>query len=146
MGHKDPLSDERATPQFLYDELDAEFHFDCDIASAWDNYKHPNHYSLPHINAFGEDWVGANFCNPPYSNIAPWLKYGREQVEKHNSMIVFILPSDTSTKWFHNWIWDKTKHQPRPGIQIRHPDRRYAFGDNIQGAKFSNSIVVMRKA
>lgn len=138
------LTDERATPQELYDELNKEFNFTCDLAAAYDNYKNSNFYSIyPENSAFKHDWMGRNFCNPPYSDIEPWLEYGKEQVNKHDSLIVFILPTDGSTRWFHNWIWNKHIHQPRLGIQMRFPDKRYKFDRYQNSAKFATLIVVM---
>jgi phage N-6-adenine-methyltransferase len=140
------LTDERATPMELYKELDKEFHFTCDLAAAYDNYKHPNYFSIaPPNSAFDHEWVGVCFCNPPYSDIPSWLHRGRAQVNKHDSTIVFILPTDGSTHWFHDYIWDKTIHQPRQGIQMRFPDKRYKFGEYSTGAKFATLIVVMTK-
>lgn len=138
------LTDERYTPQELYDELDAEFHFTCDLAAAYDNFKHPNYYSLaPPNNAFDHDWTGICFCNPPYSDIPRWLRRGRLQVNLHNSTIVWILPCDGSTKWFHDYIWDNTKHTPRTGIQLRFQPTRYKFDRYTNSAKFATIIVVM---
>jgi phage N-6-adenine-methyltransferase len=141
---RDSWSDERATPQLLYDELNAEFNFTCDLAASFENYKHSNYYSImPPNSAFNHDWVDINWCNPPYSAIKVWLSYGRKQVNKHNSTIVWVLPMDGSTQWFHSFIWDKKKHQPRPGIQMRYPDKRYKFEGNSNSAKFATLIIVM---
>lgn len=138
------LGDERYTPQELFDELNEEFNFICDLAAAYDNFKCPIYYSLaPPNSAFDHEWVGINFCNPPYSEIPRWLKYGRRQVNKHNSEVVFILPCDGSTNWFHTYIWSKKCHQPRVGIQLRFPDKRYKFGGMSNTAKFASIIVVM---
>lgn len=138
------LTDERATPQDLYDELDTEFHFTCDLAAAYDNYKNKNYYSVaPPNSAFKHEWEGICFCNPPYSDIPSWLHFGRMQVNLHDSTIVWLLPCDGSTKWFHAFIWDKNIHGPRKGIQLRFLDKRYKFGEHVNSAKFATIVVVM---
>jgi phage N-6-adenine-methyltransferase len=140
------LTDERATPQELYDELNAEFHFTCDLAAAYDNYKHTNYYSIaPPNSAFKHEWTGVCFCNPPYSDIPSWLYRARTQVNLHDSTIVFLLPCDGSTHWFHEYVWDKNIHAARSGIQLRFLDKRYKFGGYSNSAKFATIVVVITK-
>nr|CBA74512.1 phage DNA methyltransferase [Arsenophonus nasoniae] len=52
------------------------------------------------------DWNsdGAIFCNPPYSNIKPWVNKAAEQCRKQKQTIVMLLPSDTSTAWFYEGL------------------------------------------
>lgn len=50
-------SDEWATPQWLYDKLNAEFHFDLDVCATHENAKHANHYTRQE-NGLIQNWKG----------------------------------------------------------------------------------------
>jgi phage N-6-adenine-methyltransferase len=88
------------TPVGLFNKLNDEFKFTTDIASSDDN-----HFCADWLNekddalAFGQSWGGVNWCNPPYSNIHPWVE---ACILKHKQGLttVMLVPSDTSVKWF----------------------------------------------
>lgn len=45
---------------------------------------------------------GAVWCNPPYSDIGPWVDKAMAEFEtEFCPPIVMILPANTDTKWFH---------------------------------------------
>jgi len=130
-------TDERPTPDDLFNLLNDEFHFEIDLAASDLLHKLPNYYTKVN-SAFNHKWTGVNFCNPPYSNIIPWLNYGSEQ----NACTVYILPCDTSTRWFHDYLWNNVLHKPIPNIQLRFPRGRFKFG-KIGSPKFATIIAVM---
>lgn len=51
-------TDEWATPQKVFDELNAEFHFDLDPCSSDENCKCDNHYTMAQ-DGLSQDWGGA---------------------------------------------------------------------------------------
>lgn len=128
-------TDERTTPQDLF----AEFHFDIDVAATPENAKLPRYYTKED-SAFNHTWVGTCFCNPPYSEIYRWLQYATTQP----ATTVFILPCDTSTRWFHDFLWDDAHHRPRPGVQLRFPKGRFKFGTYTTSPKFATIIAVIQ--
>ena len=130
-------SDERETPNELFDELNKEFLFEIDLAASDNLHKLPMYYTKEN-SAFKHTWTGANFCNPPYSDISPWLRYGSNQ----KALTVYILPCDTSTKWFHQYLWDRFKHKPRTNVQLRFPKGRYKFS-NTNSPKFATIIAII---
>lgn len=71
----DSSSCEWATPQWLFDELDAEFHFTLDPCSTDENAKCRKHYTVAD-NGLTKDWSGETvFCNPPYGRgVADWVR------------------------------------------------------------------------
>ena len=103
------------TPQWLFDWLDKKYRFNLDVAATEKNRKCLDHMEVD--NSEGRDcglkfpWLPWNFlkghgnfsrvfCNPPYSNIMPWLVKAKSEVEEDNCEVaVFILPQDLSTKW-----------------------------------------------
>ena len=68
-------SEEWATPQYLFDELDAEFHFTLDPCSTDENAKCRKYYTKEQ-DGLRQDWTGETvFCNPPYGReIGPWVR------------------------------------------------------------------------
>ncbi|MBT0375829.1 phage N-6-adenine-methyltransferase, partial [Morganella morganii subsp. morganii] len=40
------------------------------------------------------------WCNPPYSNIRPWVEKAAEQSRMQNQPVVMLVPEDMSVGWF----------------------------------------------
>lgn len=114
------------TPKDLYDRLDAEHHFDHDPCPKNDN---------PDVDGLLGDWGESNFCNPPFNNIAPWLQKGWEQAQLGRKT-VFLLPSRTNTKYFHEMIL--------PHCDIEWIRGYLAFPPHKTPAPFPCMICVMR--
>lgn len=89
------------TPYAVFTALDAEFNFTLDAAASAVNTLCAN-FLTESDDALSRDWKsdGAIFCNPPYSNIRPWVDKAAEQSRKQNRTVVMLLPADTSTAWF----------------------------------------------
>eukprot|EP00732_Lithocolla_globosa_P002775 Lithocolla_globosa_v1_NODE_1945_length_2247_cov_4.583485.p2 type:complete len:137 gc:universal NODE_1945_length_2247_cov_4.583485:2084-1674(-) len=84
------------TPPDLYKELNDEFKFTFDPVPLYGDSQKGN-------DGLTKKWGKRNFVNPPYSDIAPWAKKAREEQLKGN-LSVLLIPSRTSTKYFHEWI------------------------------------------
>lgn len=89
------------TPIEVFAALDLEFGFWLD-AAADDKNALCARYLTAADNALATEWesCGAIFCNPPYSNIRPWVIKAAEQCQKQRQPVVMLLPADTSTGWF----------------------------------------------
>lgn len=56
------------TPQKLFDELDAEFHFTLDAAASDENHKCARYFTQSD-DGLRQNWEGETvFCNPPYGS------------------------------------------------------------------------------
>ena len=68
-------SNEWATPQSLFDELNAEFHFTLDPCADDINHKCDKYYTV-NDDGLAQDWSGERvFCNPPYGRqVGSWVK------------------------------------------------------------------------
>lgn len=138
-------SDERSTPQELFDELDAEFHFTLDVCATHENTKVYHHYFTKQNNALNLGWTNhICFMNPPYSNISEWLGKAKYESLMKNVIVVCILPCDTSTRWFHDYLWFSPEHKPQIGVQLRFPKGRYKFGGYKTSPQFATIIAVLR--
>ena len=88
------------TPKEIFNGLYKEFNFTMDIAASDDN-----HFCKDWLTEeddallMFQHWGGVNWCNPPYSNITPWVEKAIAQ-HKLRKTIVMIVPADTSVKWF----------------------------------------------
>lgn len=99
-----------ATPQYIFDWLNEEFHFEMDAAANENNYK-CNFFINEAMNALIRNWsiyARSIWLNPPYSNPYPWVKKAYEESLKGGT-IVCLLPADISTKWFHEWVIGKAE-------------------------------------
>lgn len=121
-----------ATPQSLFNELDAEFGFTLDVCASDDNTKCANYFTKEH-DGLAQDWAGYMcWMNPPYGReIGKWVA----KASRHNC--VCLLPARTDTKWFHEYIYHKA--------EIRFLKGRVKFGNAKCGAPFPSMVVVFRK-
>lgn len=60
------LTTEWATPQALFDKLDAEFDFTLDACATSDNAKVTFYYAKESLI---RGWYGRVWCNPPYADL-----------------------------------------------------------------------------
>lgn len=77
-GMKSSTTNEWTTPRDLFDELDAEFKFDLDVASTNENALCDRHYT-DKDDGLASEWTGSVWCNPPYGReIGKWMKKAAE--------------------------------------------------------------------
>jgi len=122
--HFSSMTDEWRTPKSVYDALDKEFGFDfdpCPMGGVWDG--------------LAIEWGNSTFCNPPYSQIAKWIKKGYEEAERGKT-VVFLIPSRTDTRWWHDYCMKG---------QIRFIKGRLKFGDAKNNAPFPSCVVIFDK-
>lgn len=126
-------SNEWATPQSLFDELDREFHFTLDPCATPENAKCKKYYTKAD-NGLAQDWTGETvFCNPPYGReIHKWV----EKAALSKALTVMLIPARTDTTYFHEYIYKKS------GVEVRFIRGRVKFGDSKTGAPFPSMIVV----
>lgn len=124
------------TPQALYDELNDEFHFTCDVAADDTNYKHDKYYTVQD-DALIQNWEGVCWCNPPYGrNIGEWVKKAYNEA-KNGVTTVMLIPARTDTKYFHEYIYKQH--------EIRFIKGRLKFGNSKNSAPFPSMIVVFKE-
>lgn len=80
-------SDEWATPDDFFNQLNKEFNFTLDPCCTKQNHKCDKYFTLED-DGLSQDWSGETvFCNPPYSQIAQWVKKawkeGRKEGRNH---------------------------------------------------------------
>lgn len=113
------------TPRYLFDPLHAEFGFTLDGASE------PGNGLLEKASTAEAPlpWDGERvFCNPPWSNIAPFVELAATA-----DLAVLLVPARTNVKWFHRAL--------ELGAAARFFRNRPRFENGPAGRKGHNSPV-----
>jgi site-specific DNA-methyltransferase (adenine-specific) len=130
-------SDEWATPQEVFDSLDAEFHFDLDPCATDENHKCERYFTLEN-SGLEQNWGGCRvFCNPPYSEISKWVEKAYRETRQDGTLVVLLIPSRTDTRYFHDFIYHRA--------EIRFVKGRINFGGQYT-APFPSMVVIFRGA
>lgn len=131
-------SDEWSTPQETFDELNREFHFSLDPCATDDNHKCHLYYTKDK-DGLKHSWEGHRvFCNPPYSDISNWVEKCYREGCKDNTLVVLLIPSRTDTKYFHDFIYNRS--------EVRFIKGRLRFGEETENAPFPSMVVIFRGA
>lgn len=95
-------SDSWRTPQWLFNQLHAEFDFEIDLCADHDNHKLPVYYTKEQ-DALRPDhlWNVTGFANVPYSSPKPFVIKAHEQAWLHKTTHVLLVKCDTSTNWWY---------------------------------------------
>lgn len=127
--HFSSETDEWATPQDVFDALNAEFHFTLDPCATPKNAKCGRFYTKKD-DGLSKDWSNDRvFMNPPYGReIGKWVAKLSEVGG------VALLPARTDTRWFHDYIYHKA--------EVRFIKGRLKFGGSKNSAPFPSMIVV----
>jgi site-specific DNA-methyltransferase (adenine-specific) len=127
-------TDEWATPNYLFKELDNEFGLTLDPCADASNAKCANFFTKEQ-DGLKQDWSKHRvFCNPPYGRkIGLWVQ---KMATCGAEVAVGLLPSRTDTRWFHAYILNKA--------EIRFIKGRIKFGGGTNSAPFPSMIVVWR--
>lgn len=104
-----PDDNDWQTPQWLYDKLNAEFHFDFDPC--------PNYATF---DGLAIEWGKSNFINPPYDRVGKpkFIQKAYDEWRKGKTCVL-LIPSATGTKQFHDLIL--------PHAEVRFLRGRVAF-------------------
>lgn len=124
------------TPDWLFNRLNDEFHFDLDVCASSNNAKIPNYLSEKE-DALTSHWFGTCWMNPPYGRkISEWLAYAFYQAWKGSCTVVCLIPARTDTRWW----WNMVRHG-----DVRFLKGRLKFKGGEHSAPFPSAIVIFRK-
>ena len=140
-------SDEWSTPQDTFDALDAEFRFVIDCAATAENTKCARWLGPGGVSpdALTVNWGEAGsvcWLNPPYSRVRAFVRKAAAEAAWHGCTVVLLLPARTDTRWFHDYVWDQTRHAAQPGVELRFLRGRLKFGGATSGAPFPSLVVI----
>lgn len=124
------------TPQWLFDILNEEFHFDVDLCATKKNAKCAKFYTRTQ-DGLKQEWRGSCWLNPPYGRgvIDKWLKKASES----NATIVCLVPSRTGPPWWQQYVMGHAS-------EIRFLAGKLKFVGAKSVAGFCSAIVIFRNA
>jgi phage N-6-adenine-methyltransferase len=97
------MSDQWATPQALFDKIDAEFGFDVDVCALPETAKCDKYYT-PEIDGLSQEWTGTVWMNPPYGReITKWMHKAYESSRK-GATVVALIPNRSNAPWWHEYV------------------------------------------
>lgn len=130
-------SEEWATPQTFYDELNAEFGFTLDPCATDENHKCENYFTRDQ-DGLKMDWGGQRvFCNPPYGRkLKEWVAKCYSEGHKDNTLVAMLIPARTDTRWYHDYIQHRA--------EVRFIRGRLKFGGATENAPFPSMVVIYR--
>jgi len=90
------------TPKYIFDyarKLIGGIDFDtaCDFDNALAQPIFSNHDSMDSLYV---EWIGICWCNPPYSNINPWI----EKAIASNAITIMLIPSSNGESYYSKLI------------------------------------------
>lgn len=105
-----PEVDNLATPPEMFAPLHERFRFTVDVAALPHNTKCERFYT-PDDDGLEQPWAGERvWCNPPYSNIEPWVEKGwlerADWVDRGRAeLIVMLVPANrTEQGWWQRRV------------------------------------------
>ena len=142
-GALDAVDDRGTDPEFFAKMAQRFGPFDLDAAASARNAKCVSYYTIAD-DALAQPWPGVVWCNPPYSNLAEWVR--KAHLEYHigtATRIVMLLPANrTEQGWWQRFIepmrdtalGPKVEFLPgrmrfiKPGSESIGPNERPPFG------------------
>ena len=133
--HFSSRTDDWTTPEWLFERLNAEFHFTLDPCSTTENAKCQRHYTREE-DGLAQDWSrDIVFMNPPYGReISRWMSKAVDSALS-GATVVCLVPARTDTKWWHRFAMRG---------QIEFLPGRLKFGTAVNSAPFPSAVVVFR--
>jgi phage N-6-adenine-methyltransferase len=135
MVHFMSITDKWATPQFLFDALDAELGFTLDPCATAENAKCKKFFTKAE-DGLSQDWQEeVVFMNPPYGRqIGAWMRKAYKS-SRAGTLVVCLVPARTDTGWWHRYAMRG---------EIRFFKGRLKFGGGQNSASFPSAIVIFR--
>jgi phage N-6-adenine-methyltransferase len=130
--HFSSATDNWATPQNLFDELDQRYGFELDVCASSENAKCKRFFSIED-DGLAQTWKGNCWMNPPYGRaIGKWMAKAYDS-SKNGAKVVCLVPARTDTAWWHDYAMKG---------EITFLKGRLKFGNSKNSAPFPSALVV----
>lgn len=129
-------TNEWATPQSLFDRLNADFNFTLDPCATATNHKCEKYFTLED-DGLSKSWANETvFMNPPYGgHTREWLEKA-EKERNSGATVVCLIVSATDRTYWHDIIQNAD--------EIWFMRGRVKFGGQKTTAPFASAIIVFR--
>ncbi len=103
-GKFDSVKQDWTTPKELFDKLNNEFGFTCDLAASPENALCPKFFTKED-NGLLQQWSGVCWLNPPFgqknAKMIDWIKKSYEDSQLNSNLtVVMFIPARTNNKWW----------------------------------------------
>jgi phage N-6-adenine-methyltransferase len=132
-------NDERFTPPDLFAEQDRKYRFTLDAAASWENHKCFKFFTRED-DGLAQSWSGETvWCNPPYSDVRPWVEKAFLEVRRGCRRVVILLPNNRQEQPFWQELIEPVRDRGM-GIRTEFLPRRRNFGtpENPEGHSSSS--------
>jgi phage N-6-adenine-methyltransferase len=134
------------TPPEIFAVMSEEFDFQIDVAASISNALCKK-YIDESIDALGVsmEWLDDEmclgsyaWCNPPYSDIGPWVSKAAEQVILNGVGVVMLVMADTSVGWYKKAIetCQEVRFITGGRLAFLDPETGKPVGGNNKGSMF----------
>lgn len=117
-------SDEFYTPRREFEPWHREFGFTLDPCATAESAKVARYFDYLK-DGLTQSWAGERvFCNPPYSDITPWVRKAWAEVLAECELVAMLLPAWTDRKWWQEEIEpfrDDALRSRRGNVSLLHP-------------------------
>ena len=138
--------DSWATPLPVYMAMDAEFDFQADLCASDSNAKHPLYVTEADDALSIETFKrlvsvitpgGFAWCNPPYSNISPWVDLAIDLQDMGIGTVLLVM-ADSSVGWYWKALQhcNEIREVVKGRIAFINPDTGKPVGGNNKGSIF----------
>lgn len=125
-----------ATPQDLFDKLNAEFGFTLDAAASPHNAKCEKYLTIED-NALCQRWEGIVWLNPPYGrDIKKWIAKAHTEAQK-GATVVCLVPARTDAEFFQRMAFQHA-------AEIRFIKGRIKFMGAKDPAPFPTMLLIFK--
>lgn len=116
------------TPIDIWESLSREFNFTLDACASDKNHLLSKYYTQEN-SCLDKDWTNeVVYCHPMFDmHIGSFV----QKCSESKCLSVMLIPASTHTRYFHKFIWDKEKNQPRDNVEVRFlekPNKGFNFG------------------
>ena len=137
--HFSSETNEWHTPQYLFDDLNAEFGFQTDLAATKENAKCQKFFTVED-DSLKQEWQGVCFLNPPYGRAIRHFIQKAYEASQKGATVVCLVPARTDTSYWHDFVIGG-------GAEVRFIRGRIKFirQDGFSApAPFPSAIVIFR--
>lgn len=119
--------DDRATHPLDFAEFEERFGpFTVDVAAAAHNTKCERYYTREQ-DGVAQDWTGERvWCNPPFSDIAPWIRKAWESWESAPRIVMLLPANRTEQSWWQLMV-EPYRDRPRSPLRTEFLPGRMRF-------------------
>jgi phage N-6-adenine-methyltransferase len=121
--------DDRGTDQAFFAALEDRLGgFTLDVAAAPHNAKCP-HFFTAEDDGLAQSWSGRVWCNPPYSDIRPWVQKAWDEWDRVGGprRIVMLLPANRVEQGWWQDLVEPYRDKPDSALRVEFLRGRMRF-------------------